>query len=172
MLSPASRRVTLGRLATGLTALAILAMLAAPVQATSNEGTVKVKDGTDTGGKDNEPHVGCTFSIEGFGMEASSGTLHVDSWPPTGDKTTVLTDNWTADGTTGKDANHFVAGPYSLKSGHYKVFVSNAPGHEKMKVFWVDCNHAEVPVFPTPLAFGLAGVGALGGSWFVLRRRT
>ena len=129
-----------------------------------------MQDDSDTGNNSNNPHVGCDFSVEGFKMAADSGSIVVKAWPPTGDHdTVVLESTWAKDDTTGNDANHFVAGPYQLPSGHYKVFASNAPDHNKTKVFWVDC--AEVPMLPSMTAIGMAGIVGIGGSWVVLRRK-
>jgi hypothetical protein len=146
----------------------------------NNNGDVKVHTQGDIGSPENDPHVDCPFFVEGFNMDAESGTLVIKSWPPTGNKTVVLADEWTMDDNT-TDSHHFLNGPYSLPSGHYKLFVSDTQ-HDKMKVFWVDCEETtttgtttgpstEVPVFPTTIAL-VAGIGgAVAGSMFLLRRR-
>ncbi|MES2155227.1 MAG: hypothetical protein V4510_08845 [bacterium] len=151
-------------------ALAGLAAWAPPVVADGNAGTVKVQDDSDTGNMSNDPHVGCSFSVEGFNMAAASGTLSIQAWPPTGDRSEVLAANWTADADSDATGNHFVAGEFSLPSGHYKVSASNEQ-HAKTKVFWVDCPNASVPVFPTTTALTIGTTAALGGAFLILRRR-
>ncbi|HUR62526.1 MAG TPA: hypothetical protein VM286_09215 [Candidatus Thermoplasmatota archaeon] len=160
----------------------------------NNNGTVKVHTEGDIGEMENDPHVDCPFYVEGFNMDAEHGTIVIKSWPPTGDKTVVLEDTYTADDQT-EDSHHFLNGPYSLPSGHYKLFVSDEQ-HEKMKVFWVECEEStptgtettppgtettppgtetgpstEIPVFPSVGALMIGTVGALGGSLLMLRRR-
>lgn len=102
----------------------------------NNSGDVKVHTANDIGSPNNDPHVACPFYVEGFNMNATSGTLVIKSWPPTGDKSVVVDTTWTAD--AGTPAHHFLNGPYSLDSGHYKLFVSDSL-NDKHKVFWVDC---------------------------------
>jgi hypothetical protein len=167
------------RLVLAAASAAILLLFSMPAMAQGNAGTVKVQDDSETGNMSNDPHVGCDFSVEGFNMAATSGTIRIVAWPPEGDhETVVLTANWTADGDEGQAEAHFVSGPFSLPAGHYKVFASNTGGHEKMKVFWVDCEAgttspptAPIPVFPTTAALALGSMGALGGAYLVLRRR-
>jgi hypothetical protein len=157
-----------------VTALALMAgSLALPLAvAQGNAGTVKVQDDSDTGDHSNDPHVGCSFSIEGFNMAAASGNITIEAWPPTGaDRSTVLNSTWTADAGSDDSGHHFVAGEFTLPSGHYKVFASNTGGHDKMKVFWVDCETASVPVFPTTATLALAALGAVGGTFVILRRK-
>jgi len=132
--------------------LAATAIAAMPVQATdSNPGTIKVHDSVNVEPPQrNQPHVPCdSIFIEGFMMADSSGTLEFTSWPPTGDKTVVLTAEWSA------DANgHFVAGPFTLAEGHYRVEAFSSTGHPggntghfaKAKMFWAECP----PVPPEP----------------------
>jgi hypothetical protein len=204
--SPPHRRRTLALTTAMFLFLGVaLAALATPVAATppactdgnsdtpecNNSGDVKVHTFNDTGSEKNDPHVDCPFYVEGFNMDASSGTLVIKSWPPTGDKSVVLSDTWTAD--AGTPANHFLNGPYSLPSGHYKLFVSDTQ-HDKHKVFWVDCpsettstttgpgcvegcqtstttTTTEIPFFPSAAALGVGVLGAIGGTLFMLRRR-
>ena len=176
---------------------ALLLFLAIPGNATpDNQGTIKVHNPGDVGDESNDPHVGCSFFVEGFNMEAASGTLVIKSWPPTGDMSVVVDTTWAAD--DDEDAgHHFLNGPYSLGDGHYKVFVSDEQ-HDKMKTFWVECQQpcerdcgtgtttetgttqtgttdtgttTQVPVFPTAASLALGGIGALGGAFLVLRRR-
>jgi hypothetical protein len=152
----------------------------------NNSGDVKVHTANDIGSPENDPHVDCPFFVEGFNMNASSGTLVIKSWPPTGDKSVVLSDTWTATDPD-QDNHHFLNGPYSLPAGHYKLFVSDTQ-HDKHKVFWVDCEETtttttstsgttttttttEIPFFPSSTALLVGAAGAIGGSLFLLRRR-
>ncbi|MEA3204218.1 MAG: hypothetical protein QOI63_1898 [Thermoplasmata archaeon] len=182
LLPPLTTLLLLGSLA--------LAALATPAAAScadtdtsdacNNSGDVKVHTANDIGSAENDPHVACPFYVEGFNMNATSGTLVVKSWPPTGNMSEVLSDTWTAD--AGVPASHFLNGPYSLPSGHYKLFVSDVQ-HDKHKVFWVDCEQTttttsgttttstEIPVFPSAAALAVGVLGAVGGAAFVLRRR-
>ncbi len=173
-----------------------LAFLATTAMAPDpNHGTVKVKDVRldDTA---NEPHVDCEFYIRGFNMAAPNGTITIRVWNPTGDGDVVLESTWTAgtsvDAEVVVEADGFLAGPYTLPSGHYKLFVSNAEGHFKHKVFWVDCEPApttpppvettppgtdtpptttEIPFFPSTAAIVLGSLGLLGAAGIMLRRR-
>lgn len=185
--------------AAALFAACALTLFALPAIATDdNQGDIKVHSPDGTGEPANEPHVGCSFFIEGFNMEAASGTLVIRSWPPTneGNTTVVLNTTWTADDQE-VEGHHFLAGPFTLAAGHYKVFASDVR-HDKMKVFWVDCEGTStetetgtgtetgtetgtttgvattttaIPVFPTATALVLGSVGALGGAFLMLRRR-
>jgi hypothetical protein len=107
-------------------------------------GTIKVHNPGQAGSNANDPHVGCSFFIEGFGMTASSGTITFFGWPPTGSKTVVTAsgaaETWSgATSTTGHGGFDFDVGAFSLPSGHYKVQVTDGD-HVKTKVFWVDCS--------------------------------
>ncbi|MEA3165392.1 MAG: hypothetical protein QOJ26_244 [Thermoplasmata archaeon] len=126
-------------------ALAVLGT-ATNVASASNPGTIKVHDGpTADPAQRNEPHVSGDLYVEGFNMAEDSGNLFFFSWPPTGDKQLVMESTWSADG--GEPANHFLAGPFFLPCGHYRVGASNGPaeasefpGGMKKKTFWVeDC---------------------------------
>ncbi|MHB8605603.1 MAG: hypothetical protein ACYDCK_10155 [Thermoplasmatota archaeon] len=130
--------LVLGVGALGAVAANVSATHVGPPPDNDNDGTVKVKTLTNDTQPDNDPHVSCDFWVEGMNMEVSSGTLWIQSWPPTGNMTTVLTDNWTADSTDSNGDHHFINGPYNLTAGHYKLFVTNDGDHVKMKVFWVD----------------------------------
>lgn len=137
----------------------------------NNAGTIKVHDdATADPPMRNQPHVDCVFWIEGFNMEDDEGTIVFYAWPPTGDKTVVTPTGagltWTSDSTNSHGNFHFLSGPYSLPSGHYRVEVFNAAGHPgkggeddgdgdhdlngehfaKAKTFWVEC----VPEGETP----------------------
>jgi hypothetical protein len=150
----APRRLTTWLAALAMTAFLLLSM--APVQAANdngdgNTGTIKVHDEAEADpDKRNEPHVDCEdFWVEGFKMAADSGTLQVFSWPPTGNKTLVLDEEWDADDGTPK--NHFLEGPFTLTAGHYRVEVSDTDkqdgsAHTKNKMFWVEeCEEPEEP---------------------------
>jgi cell division septation protein DedD len=132
--------------AAGVTAVVLLgtagASGAAPGGAPGNNGTVKIHDGADEPAPDvrNEPHV-CTFHIHAFFLDPGQVvTFEVQSWPPTGDRTTVLTGTITADDEgEGRDPADTA---YSLPDGHYKLFVDTGEGtpiKDKHKVFWVEC---------------------------------
>ncbi len=142
-----SRRLVLGTVL--LLAASLLAFgSTGPATATGNSGnsgTIKVHEEGSIGEMHNDPHVACPFYFEGFNMVATSGSIVVKAWPPTGNKQVVLTSNWTASDNEATADHHFLAGPYSLASGHYKVFISNAPDHVKMKTFWVECDGVVPP---------------------------
>lgn len=123
---------------------------AIPLALADNPGDVKIHDPNQLELQRNDPHVGCSFFVEGFNMDATSGTITFEAWPPTGNMTIVhasgAAETWTADDTNAQGHHHFVSGPYSLpdththiQGTHYKVFVSN-DNHDKMKVFWVKCD--------------------------------
>jgi hypothetical protein len=131
-----------------------LAVLGVATQVTSqgNTGTIKVHDGPTADPETrNEPHVSGDFYIEGFNMAADSGGLFFFSWPPTGNRELVRETTWEAD--DGEPAFHFLAGPFELPCGHYRVAASNGPaepedfpGGMKHKAFWVDdCAEPEPP---------------------------
>jgi hypothetical protein len=164
----------------------------------NNSGDVKVHTANDIGSTTNDPHVDCPFYVEGFNMDATSGDLTIKSWPPTGDKTVVIDSSWTAD--AGTPANHFLNGPYSLSSGHYKLFVEDSL-NDKHKVFWVDCEDTtttststtttspgcqqdctttettsgtpttQIPFFPSTTSLLIGAGGAVMGTLLMIRRR-
>ncbi len=140
------------RLARHLSWLAVLSLTSAAlfvptasVSATApgNNGTVKIEDSVDPKEEPaNDPHV-CQFSIKfHFADPAQSGDWFIESWPPTGDKTTVLSGTYDTDG-SGFDREPD-QGYFSLPDGHYKL---NWRGDEenlwKHKVFWVECQPEE-----------------------------
>lgn len=150
--------------------LALLAMTflllftVAPVSAQGNDeggdanpGTIKVHDEADADPDTrNEPHVCDDFWVEGFNMAVESGNLTFYGWPPTGDKSIVLESEWTADDE--EPQFHFLAGPFTLPPGHYRVEASNAEkadgtAHVKSTMFWVEeCADEETPEEPGDLA--------------------
>jgi len=118
----------------------LLLFLAIPSGAVpSNHGTVKIQNTEDLGQQSNDPKPGCPFYVEGFGMNAASGTLVIDQQAPTGTANVVST-TWTANDVSldGFPDHHFLNGPFNLPEGHYKLYVSDTP-HDKMKVFKVEC---------------------------------
>src|SRR5215216_1999543 len=123
-------------------ALAILVGLAAAQVASAangNPGTVKIHNGAaePTPLTKNQPHV-CTFHIHALFFGANQTlSFAIRSWPPTGDRTTVLSGTIRTDGSGRGRAP--ATGAYSLPNGHYKLFVTTATGQVKHKVFWVRC---------------------------------
>jgi hypothetical protein len=156
MLRRPARRADVPKMRTLRTLLLLLAtglLLFASVDA--DPGTVKVKDeievnDEETAGPDRrtEPHVDCEdFWVEGFNMGAQNGTLDFYSWPPTGDMEHLDTVDW--DGELEEDGQgyHFLAGPFQLDPGHYRVeaWQTDGNGGAKSKMFWVDPCEEECP---------------------------
>ena len=116
-----------------------------------NNGTVKIHEGNtenDPGEVRNEPHV-CTFHLHFyFADPVQAGTWEIQEWAPTGEKgTVVLTGTYDTAG-DGEDRDP-EDGVYTLPDGHYKLFWDgdlDTDKHDKMKVFWVDCDGGEQPV--------------------------
>ena len=141
--TPSPRTITVAALA--LLAVATFAFAVNPAAAQGNSGTIKVHDGTAADPPTrNEPHVEGDVYVEGFNMAADEGTLRFFSWPPTGDRELVLQTTWAAD--DGEPEFHFLAGPFELPCGHYRVEAQNGleeddfPGGVKSKMFWVECD--------------------------------
>jgi hypothetical protein len=112
--------------------------------------TVKVHDSGTPVTDQNDPQDVCQFYRDGFGFDgAQSVTWYIDSWPPTGNGTQVLSGSLTMDASgDGYTANQ------SLPNGHYKLFWNFIPenGDAKQKVFWVKCPAAtptQAPTTPT-----------------------
>lgn len=132
-------RTVFGALLGLATAFALSASVAL-ADAPGNNGTVKIHDGaTDTEPVvHNEPHV-CTFHLHFFFADAfQSGDWWIQSWPPTGNGTTVLSGSYT----TGSNGETRVPaqGDFSLDPGHYKLFWQGDESNLiKHKVFWVTC---------------------------------
>lgn len=147
--SPRSLALSL-LLVTALTALALLTPVSAD-HGNGNSGTIKVHDGSSADPPQrNEPHVEGGVFVEGSNMAAEEGTLQVFSWPPTGDRELVIDTTWEAD--DGTPEHHFLAGPFELDCGHYRVEAQNGmeaqdfPGGTKAKMFWVEgCEAPEEP---------------------------
>ncbi len=115
-------------------------VLASPPDPAGNNGTVKVHE--EPGEAEpivrNEPHVGCAFHFHFFFADAGQeGMYWVQSWPPTGDMTTVMGPK--PYGPT--DASgEWRTEPLTLPSGHYKLFWQGRNDQNiKHKVFWVNC---------------------------------
>ena len=144
-------------------AIALCSLFVPPAAAEhNNAGTVKVHDTEDEDPDErNVPHVDCEFWVEGFNMGHDSGWILFFAWPPTGDMGLVVSgedQNWTADNATPEF--HFLAGPFTLASGHYRVEVYTDAGHPgatdenphfaKSKTFWVECEEGGVTNPPCP----------------------
>jgi len=132
----------------GVVGLVLVALLAPASPVLSNDtpgnnGTVKIHDGNtenDPGEVRNEPHV-CTFHLHFyFSDPEQAGTWEIQEWSP-GDKgTVVLNGDYDTHG-DGEDRQP-EDGVYTLDPGHYKLFWDgdlDTEKHDKMKVFWVDC---------------------------------
>lgn len=120
-----------------LTLVALGFVLVAAAPSTPNNGTVKVHvsgtSGDTTPVTRNNPHVGCSFHVHGTNFSADT-TWTVTSWPPTGNRTVVL---------TGKGP---ISPNYSLANGHYRLDSVNPTKH---KMFWVDCDSNSPQPTPT-----------------------
>ena len=108
-----------------------------------NNGTVKIHEGNtenDPGEVRNEPHV-CTFHLHFyFADPEQAGTWEIQEWAP-GDKGTVVLSGTYDTAGDGEDREPD-QGVYTLPDGHYKLFWDgdlDTDKHDKMKVFWVDC---------------------------------
>src|SRR5215208_5642602 len=77
----------------GCVALAGLATPAFAQDPPGNNGTVKIDDVPFDNHPDNEPHVGCVFQVDFYGFDEGDLSAEVifDAWPPTGQMTTVFT---------------------------------------------------------------------------------
>lgn len=141
-----------------------LALSASVVAAAPNSGTVKIHDGTGEPAAEikNEPKVGCPFYLHFFFSDPDhTGTWWIQSWPPTGDKTTVATGLYAAEG-NGED----IVGPLSLDEGHYKLYWKDDDSNlVKHKVFWTEACEAGLGEEPTPTPFeGASGSPSSGGA--------
>jgi hypothetical protein len=155
--------------------LGALALLATPASADhNNQGTIKVHDDMVAGPPTrNEPHVSCDFWIEGFNMAHATGTLTFTGWPPTGNKTVVLSATWA--GTPEEDGSgfHFLAGPFTLDAGHFRVEAFVQEGHPshalhfaKAKVFWVEpCGEPPLTECPGSIAATANPDGSITVTW-------
>ncbi|MDR0342943.1 MAG: hypothetical protein LBI49_07430 [Nocardiopsaceae bacterium] len=121
-----------------------------PASRKGDNGTVKIhKTTTPVTDPRNEPHV-CHFYLDGFGFDAGQPvSWHIESWPPTGDRSTV------SEGALAVDGNgNGHTPPMTLANGHYKLFWNFTPEHgaAKHKVFWVKCPGKQTPPPSTPPA--------------------
>lgn len=163
------------------TALAICLVLAfSPISSANhnNQGTIKVHDNEqEDPDQRNVPHVDCDFWIEGFKLGDDSGWIVFYSWPPTGDKQVVDSgedQDWTADSGAASGEYHFLAGPFTLPTGHWRVEVFTDDGHPgsdsghfaKAKTFWVECE--EVVVNPPCPVITNTEAGVAGEEPFIL----
>ena len=167
-LAPARRRLswtmTLMLVIGGL--IGSTAIVAANHDPGGRNGTIKVDDeGTgDDIHPNNEPHVTCAFHIDAYGFDSpSTGELRFYAWPPTGNRTEIVSARSTialtnenhggsergydgrsrtytfADMTPGQTDVH--------RNGlHVKVIFTAADGARKTKVFWVE----PCPGYPYP----------------------
>lgn len=131
----------------------VFALSASVALAAPQSGTVKIHDGTGEPAPEikNEPKVGCPFYLHFFFSDSShTGTWWIQSWPPTGDKTTVATGSYAAGG-NGED----IVGPLSLdEGGHYKLFWEDDESNlVKHKAFWTEACEAGLGEEPTPTPF-------------------
>jgi hypothetical protein len=112
-----------------------------------NNGTVKIHDGNTENEPviSNEPQV-CTFHVHFFFADAGqSGDWWIQSWPPTGNGTTVLSGSYLT-GATGEYRTPASPNVYSLADGHYKLFWQGDEEElAKHKVFWVACQATPAP---------------------------
>ena len=137
-----------------LTALIGQVALAAPPSAgpPGNNGTVKIHEGPGEPPPEvpNQPHV-CTFHLHFFFADPEqAGTWEIQEWAP-GDKGQVVLEGTYDTAGDGEDRDPD-AGVYELPDGHYKLFWDgdlDTNKHDKMKVFWVDCEEGQ-PVEETP----------------------
>jgi hypothetical protein len=122
---------------------------AAPAGAPGNNGTVKIHEGPGEPAPEtrNEPHV-CTFHVHALFFDAAQElSFTVTSWPPTGDRSVVLSGTITADGT----GEGRTPGEYELPNGHYRLTVDTGngkPTQDKHKMFWVRCAAPTTPPGP------------------------
>jgi hypothetical protein len=144
----------LGLLVAGLLACGAFAgQVALAGQATGNNGTVKIHEGPGEPPPEypNQPHV-CTFHLHFFFADPEqAGTWEIQEWAP-GDKgRVVLSGTYDTHG-DGEDRQP-EQGVYDLPNGHYKLFWDgdlDGNKHDKMKVFWIDCEAAPPATETTP----------------------
>lgn len=112
-----------------------------------DNGTVKIhRNTTPVTDRRNQPHV-CVFYLDAFGFDAAQSVAwNIKSWPPTGDRSVVLSGTLTLD-----SSGNGHTGDLTLPNGHYKLFWTFAGEHGrgKHKVFWVKCQASPSPS-PTP----------------------
>src|SRR5207247_3161991 len=98
----------------------------------------------------------CTFHLHFcFADAGQAGDWWIESWPPTGDRGTVMAGTYLTNA-NGEDRQP-EEGAYQLPDGHYKLFWEGRNTQNiKHKVFWVKCA-------PTTGGGGGAGGGGGGG---------
>lgn len=128
-------------------------VVAAPALAAppGNNGTVKIHEGATEIEPivANEPHV-CTFHVHFlFADPVQAGTWRILSWPPTGDRSVVLSGTYDTD-PEGEDRVP-EAGVFTLDDGHYRLeWTGRTERTMKHKVFWVDCPAASASPSASP----------------------
>ena len=120
-------------------AMMVLATMA-PALAAPSKGSLHVRDEAGGDAPGNDPHVSCSFWLRGEGLPDGPVDLLFRTWPPGGDGTQVATAT-----ATGPD---FLAGPFTLAPGHYRVEAATGDAG-KSKTFWVDAC-AEPSPSPSP----------------------
>jgi hypothetical protein len=137
------------------------AAAAAQTDPAGNNGTVKIHEGADAPSPEvrNQPHV-CTFHIYAHGFDAGQDLqLTVLSWPPTGDRSSVLDATLHTDDTG--EGRWPESGAHSLPDGHYRLVVdtgNGVPTQDKHKMFWVKCTDADATT-PDQSGTGDSNVG-------------
>lgn len=113
-----------------------------------DNGTVKVhRSTTAVDDPRNQPKV-CTFYLDGFNFDPGEEvSWQIQSWPPTGERTTVAEDTLTLDA-----QGHGRTTDLTLPDGHYKLFwnFTGEHGIAKHKVFWVECDEGAPGITPSP----------------------
>jgi hypothetical protein len=113
-----------------------------------DNGTVKIhRSTTSADDPRNEPKV-CDFYLVGFHFDAGQQvSWEILSWPPTGNRTKVLSGALTLD-----QSGHGRTTDLKLPDGHYKLdwTFNGEHGKAKHKVFWVKCSSENSTPTPTP----------------------
>ena len=143
-----------------------------------NNGTVKIDGEAFDDGRGNEPHVGCTFSVDFYGFDAGdTATITFTGHAPTGggqlhsESRTISTD--AAGGGQDRDATFTYSvddqlselrsiTPHAQQGWHVRlaVDVDSAPGGAKQKVFWIDCPAPVVAAGAAAPTTATTGTGA------------
>lgn len=143
-----------------------------------NNGTVRIDDEA-TPNQDNDPHIGCDFSVSFYGYDSRTQTgklTFVGQAPTRGSGSVTLSAGWrTADRTGGDQLDQTVPVSFSQLAGLFKgvapahqgyhvrltATVSGSQGSDvKHKVFWIDC-----PPGPAgPASSGPASSGSSNGA--------
>lgn len=119
--------------------------------APGNNGTAKIHSAnTETEPIVNEEPKVCTFHVHFFFADSGqSGSWWIQSWPPTGNGTTVLSGIYLTDA-SGEYRTPASPNTYSLPNGHYKLFWQGSTDQtSKHKTFWVYC----APASPSPTPY-------------------